>query len=76
MVARTQPTHGALIVVFTRDGDEPESLFAHTVQEAWGHALHLIAKRSSLQAGDTLQVLDAAGDPEQLPEVSRAAHYS
>jgi hypothetical protein len=78
MVARTQSSHG-LIVAFRRDGEPPETVFCQDGVRAWAHAIHLITKHEALQAGDTLQVLDATSDPDhrpELPEASRSAHYS
>jgi hypothetical protein len=76
MVARTHPSHG-LTVTFHRQGQEVESLLAKDGRESWGHAIHLIAKRPFLEAGDTLAVLDATGDrPGELPEFSRSSHAS
>jgi len=43
-------------VTFSRDGEEPEEMFASDGQRAWRNAITLIAKREWLLSGDTLTV--------------------
>jgi hypothetical protein len=43
-------------VTFSRDGEEPEEMFASDGQRAWRDAITLIAKREWLLCGDTLTV--------------------
>jgi hypothetical protein len=56
MVTRTRPESNALVVTFSRDAEEPDTLFAKDGQQAWRHAVTLIAKREWLLSGDTLTV--------------------
>jgi hypothetical protein len=56
VVARTRPESHALVVTFSRDGEEPEEMFAGDGQRAWQNAIALIAKRELLLSGDTLTV--------------------
>lgn len=75
MVARTQPSSG-LIVAFHRQGEPVESLFARDGDHAWAHAIHMITRRETLYAGDSLLILDAAspeGDLESFARILRGA---
>jgi hypothetical protein len=56
MVARTKPEPNALVVTFSRDGEESDSLLARDGEHAWKHAIHLLAKRQFLLSGDNLSV--------------------
>jgi hypothetical protein len=55
-VARTRAESHAIVVTFSRDGEEPEEMFASDSQRAWHNAITLIAKREWLLCGDTLTV--------------------
>jgi len=56
VVARTRSESHALVVTFSRDGEEPEEMFASDGQRAWQNAITLITKREWLLSGDTLTV--------------------
>src|SRR5215475_13690288 len=56
VVARTRRESHAIVVTFSRDGEEPEEMFASDGQRAWRDAITLIAKREWLLCGDTLTV--------------------
>jgi len=56
VVALTRAESHALVVTFSRDGEEPEEMFASDGQSAWRDAVTLIAKREWLLSGDTLTV--------------------
>src|SRR5258708_31706289 len=56
VVARTRPESHALVVTFSRDGEEPEEMFAIDGQRTWRNAITLIAKREWLLSGDTLTI--------------------
>jgi hypothetical protein len=56
MVARTRPEPNALVVRFSRDGEQPDEMLARDGQQAWRHAVMLIAKREWLLSGDSLTV--------------------
>ena len=62
MVARTRPESHALVVTFSRDGEEPEEMFASDGQRAWRNAITLIARREWLLSGDTLTIRRADED--------------
>jgi len=53
MVARVRPQPAALIVTFSRDGEEPDTVFTRDGVHAWQQAIHLITKREWLLSGDT-----------------------
>jgi hypothetical protein len=55
-------------VTFSRDGEEPEEMFASDGQRAWRNAITLIAKREWLLSGDTF-----AGPMRTLPSKSSDA---
>jgi hypothetical protein len=61
MVARTQTESG--LVAFQRDGEPVESIYVQDGRRACTQALHLIAKRDHLQAGDVLSVRRADDEP-------------
>jgi len=69
VVARTRPESDALVVTFSRDGEEPEEMFAGDGQRAWRHAITLIAKREWLLSGDTLTIRRA--DEDRIVEIIR-----
>jgi hypothetical protein len=77
---RTEPY--ALVVIFYRDNEPAEVVFANDGDHAWSHALHLITKREKLQAGDTITVRRPGEEPavldldRDLPEFSRSSHSS
>jgi hypothetical protein len=56
MAARTRSEPHALVVTFSRDGEEPDTLFAKDGQHAWRQAITLITRREWLLSGDTLTV--------------------
>ena len=62
VVALTGPESHALVVTFSRDGEEPEEMSASDGQGAWRNAITLIAKRECLLSGDTLTVRGTEGD--------------
>lgn len=75
MPAFTQPQRG-LTVVLCCDGHDPFEVTARDPAHACVVALGLISARGALNAGDTL-VVHRADDPEpELPEPSRASHFS
>jgi hypothetical protein len=79
MPAHTRTEPGALVVIFYRDGEPHEVIFANDGDHAWAHAVHLITKRETLQHGDTLTVRRPGDEPPtdlDLPQVSRASHFS
>jgi len=61
MVARIRIE--TLAVIFSRDGEDPETIIAENGVKAWAHAIRLIGQRQELHAGDQLLVqhYDAAG---------------
>ena len=61
-VDRTRAESHALVVTFSRDGEEPEEMFASDGQRAWRNAITLIAKREWLLSGDTLTVRQTEED--------------
>jgi len=73
VVARTRPESHALVVTFSRDGEEPEEMFASDGQRAWRNAITLIAKREWLLSGDTLTVRRTHGSPGAAPHCLRRA---
>jgi hypothetical protein len=75
MPAFTQPQRGLTVVLYC-DGHERLEVTAGDPQHAAVVALGLISVRGALNAGDRLIVTRADDDPPELPEVSRAAHYS
>jgi hypothetical protein len=56
LLARTKPESPAIVVTFSRDGEEPEEMFASDGQRAWHNAITLIAKREWLLCGDLLTI--------------------
>jgi hypothetical protein len=77
MVARTQPAGGLLLVTFTRDPDEVEEVVVADGMDAAAAGISMIARRVTLQPGDSLNVRQADNEePPDVPEVSRSAHYS
>ena len=58
MVARVQVVSAGsqLRVIFHRVGQEPEVMLARDGEQAWAHAVSLIAAREELQHGDVLSV--------------------
>jgi hypothetical protein len=73
MVGRTRPEPNALVVTFSRDGEEPDALFAKDGQQAWRHAVTLIAKREWLLSGDTLNVRRTEADDDNIVEILAGA---
>jgi hypothetical protein len=63
MVARVR-LQGTLAVIFSRDGEEPETRIVADGRQAWASAVGLIAKCDELRAGDqlTVQHYDGTGD--------------
>jgi hypothetical protein len=59
MVARTRTGPIGLVVTFSRDGEQPETMPARDGVSAWRHVVNMLAKRDALMAGDRLTV-DAA----------------
>jgi len=55
MVARVRP-EAELAVIFSRDGEEPETMIAENGVKAWASAIRLIGRRQELHAGDQLLV--------------------
>lgn len=83
MVARTQPKQTAeLVVTFSRISADDESIRVTDGHQAALKALIMIATHAVLQAGDLIVVrraddLDTIEESlAQLPETSRASHYS
>lgn len=77
MVARTLPSPiGGMTVVFTRAGKVEAHFHAASGKEAAGHAIELILALATLEPGDTLTVEPDGEGKDELPEVSRSAHYS
>jgi hypothetical protein len=77
MVARTQPARGLLIVMFARDGELPQEIFANDGNHAADIAVMMIQAKRALLPGDTLTVRRADDIlPVAEPEPSRASHYS
>jgi hypothetical protein len=72
VVARTRPESHALVVTFSRDGEEPEEMFASDGQRAWRDAITLIAKREWLLCGDTLTIRRM--DEDHIVEVIQRVH--
>lgn len=64
MVARTRPEQASLVVTFSRDGEEPESMIARDGERAWAHAIALITQYEELQHGDTITVRRAEDGPD------------
>src|SRR5713101_5490612 len=75
VVARTRPETHALVVTFSRDGEEPEEMFASDGQRAWRNTITLIAKREWLLSGDTLTVRRTHGSPGAAPNCVRWASH-
>jgi hypothetical protein len=57
MVARTRPD-GELVVIFSRDGEPPDSRYVSDGKQAWASAIALISAREQLQHGDVLTVVN------------------
>jgi hypothetical protein len=74
-------TNGGLMVVFTRDGGQPDERPARDAGEAAAVAIRMLAVRLRFHPGDAIlcrRADDAQADGTQadLPEVSRASHHS
>ena len=76
VVALTRPESHALIVTFSRDGEEPEEIFASDDQCAWRNAITLIARRESLLSGDTLTVRQTDEDDLTVEIIRRPQRES
>jgi hypothetical protein len=78
MVARVRREPSALVVVFARDAEQVDELYARDGHEALRQAFALLARREFLLSGDTLTVRRPADQPppEDLPEPSRSSHFS
>jgi hypothetical protein len=70
MVARARS--GGLVISFYREGLPPEHVYCQTGDLAWQHAVHLLARRETLQPSDILVVRRAdekiADEPPLVPE--------
>jgi hypothetical protein len=62
MVARTKIEPAALVVTFTRDGEDPVRVEAVDGAQALLRAVALLLAHRRLQAGDRL-LIDSANDP-------------
>jgi hypothetical protein len=80
MPAFTKPD-GGCVVVFTRDGEQPDERPARDAGEAAAVAIRMLAVRLKFHPGDAILCRRAddtqAGNTQaDLPEVSRASHHS
>ena len=79
MPAHVMPPSDQLEVVLYRTGQPPVRLTAETGGRAMIRGLQLLLRESALRPGGTL-VCNGPGDDggphPDLPQVSRAAHYS
>jgi len=73
MVGHTRPEPLALIVTFSRDAEEPDTVFARDGVHAWQQAIHLITRREWLLSGDTLTVRRAEADDNHVVEILAGA---
>jgi hypothetical protein len=62
MVARVRPSPKALLVTFSRDGEEPEQMISKDGERAWMDAIYIISQRKELVHGERLTVCRV--DPE------------
>jgi hypothetical protein len=74
MVARVQPDRGLSVVLYC-GGMEPFEVTAKDPANAATVAIGLISIRGALHAGDRLIVRRPEDEPD-VPEASRASHYS
>jgi hypothetical protein len=56
MVARTRTERG-LVVIFSRDGEPPDSRYVADGKQAWASAIALISQHEELRHGDVLTVI-------------------
>ena len=75
MVARIKPD-GSLIVVFARDGAEPEEHPAADARAAAAVAIRILVKHLTFLPGDILLCRRADILDQDLPQASRASHMS
>jgi hypothetical protein len=75
MPAFTRPD-GGCVVVFTRDGEQPDERPARDAGEAAAVAIRLLAMRLKFHPGEAILCRRADEPPADLPEVSRASHHS
>jgi hypothetical protein len=80
MPAFTKPD-GGLVVVYSRNGEQPDGRPARDAGEAAAVAIRMLAVRLKFHPGDAIlcrRADDTQADDTQadLPEVSRASHHS
>jgi hypothetical protein len=74
MPAFTKPC-GGLIVVYSRDGEQPDERTACDAGEAAAVAIRMLAMHLKFHPGDVIRCRRADEPPADLPEVSRASHH-
>jgi hypothetical protein len=68
------PRRGELLVIFTRHGQPADEQVAHDGEDAVAVATAMLLVRIALEPGDCLAVSKVP--PTELPETSRASHFS